>query len=176
MRKKKLGHPCSESSSFSSLLWQTRPIRLVYKSESECWTGFPIFPNAVVQAAAQHTRVMAIDCFLDKKRSVVFTTFWGSVSIAQLERHAKKLVANLDFQPTFSQIVDLRELVSTDIGFRSLSHFSDPFSESSRRAVVTATDFVFGIARMYQGMRGNPDNFMFFRDVTTARRWLGLDQ
>jgi hypothetical protein len=122
---------------------------------------------------------MAIDCFLDRNNSIVFTTFWGEVSRAQLVRHAKRLVANAEFEPAFSQIIDLRELVRTDIGFHDLSLFAkecDPFSETSRRAVLTSADFAFGLARMYQGLKGDPDNFMYFKEMSAARRWVGLDR
>ena len=121
---------------------------------------------------------MSIHCFIDRSHSIVFTTLCGAVSFAQIERHAKRLVSNPNFEPTFSQIIDLRELSKSDVAFHQMNQFAkdcDPFSEASRRALLTSTDFAFGMARMYQGLRGDPDNCMFFRDMTSARRWLGLD-
>ncbi len=120
---------------------------------------------------------MSIRCFIDRKHAVVFSTLFGAVSCAQIERHAKTLRSHSDFEPTFSQIIDLRDLLSSDAQYRSLdmiAKYCDPFCYTSKRALLTSTAFAFGMARMYQALRGEPDNFMLFRDMSSARDWLGL--
>jgi len=82
---------------------------------------------------------------IDSARSLVLSRAWDVLTGADLIRHARILAA------------------------------LNPFGAGSRRALVVASDVVFGMARMYQILtEPSPDEFELFRDFDKALDWLGV--
>ena len=110
-------------------------------------------------------------------RSLVLSRAWDVLTGADLIRHARILAADPGFQPHFSQLCDMRdvtEIRADAAGIRELAALN-PFGAGSRRALVVASDVVFGMARMYQILtEPSPDEFELFRDFDKALDWLGV--
>lgn len=110
-------------------------------------------------------------------RSLVITRGWGILTDRDALAHARGLVADPHFAPSFCQLADLRDVVRMDmtgLGIRQLV-LANPFGTGARRAVVAHDDVIYGMARMYQQMRGEtPDAVELFRELDQAIQWLGL--
>jgi hypothetical protein len=113
-----------------------------------------------------------------RARALVITRGWGILTDRDALAHARALVADPYFAPSFRQLADLRDVVRMDMttpGIRQLVH-ANPFGAGARRAVVAHDDVVYGMARMYQQVRGEtPDAVELFRELDQAIQWLGLD-
>lgn len=111
--------------------------------------------------------------------SVVLTRGWGNLTGAELHAHARALAACPEFQPAFRQLADLRgvrTLVASTDDVRKLADLN-PFVPRARRAVLAATDVVFGMARMYQSHLDGPgDSLRVCRHLEDALRWLDLSE
>ncbi len=106
----------------------------------------------------------------------VLSRSWGVLTQALLLAHSRALAGDPRFQPSFAQLSDLREVTDITVtapGVREAAEAS-PFGAGSRRALVASSDFIFGMARMYELFRENATGeVMVFRDVHEALRWLG---
>ena len=114
---------------------------------------------------------------LDISLRLVLSRAWGVLTAEELLAHASALGKDPRFEPDFNQLSDLRDvrgvaLASPDI--RDLARLN-PFGAGARRAIVSATDEVFGLSRMYEMVRDQPsDEIIVFRDLPPALEWLGL--
>lgn len=85
-------------------------------------------------------------------------------------RHCPDYRDDMPFLADVSQC-DLSRLTQDDI--RQISVSPSPFSGSARFALVVADDLGFGMARMFELMRGHDrQESQVFRDTKTALRWL----
>ncbi|MEO8201142.1 MAG: hypothetical protein ABI679_11520 [Gemmatimonadota bacterium] len=114
---------------------------------------------------------------IDPHRHLVLSRGWGVVTNDDFMVHARELTEDPRFQPTFSQLSDLRDAERLELDtftVRRLAAIS-PFGAGSRRALVVSSDLAFGMARMFQTLReGNGEELQVFRDIDAALDWLGL--
>ena len=111
---------------------------------------------------------------LDVPRRLVACRAWGKFTSAELFEHYHLIAADPDFEPTFSQVGDLRDVEEFDMGSSAVEAAADlgVFSTTSRRALVVAHDLQYGIARMYatfSELAGQ--NMKVFRDYDAALKW-----
>ncbi len=122
---------------------------------------------------------MPVTYRINSSLRMVFSRGEGEVTEAEILDHRRRLREHQDFQPSFSQLVDLREVTKAALSLadmRVIASRTNLFNEESRRALVAQNDAVFGLARMYQMLREEgPEKIMVFREMPEARRWLGLD-
>ena len=122
---------------------------------------------------------MPVTYRINSSLRMVFSRGEGEVTEAEILDHRRRLRENQDFQPSFSQLVDLREVTKAALShadMRVIASRTNLFNKESRRALVAQNDAVFGLARMYQMLREEgPEKIMVFREMPEARRWLGLD-
>jgi hypothetical protein len=115
---------------------------------------------------------------IDRARRVVLSTAMGTVTDEELQTHMRGLAADPNFDPTYRQLVDLRDVSKVDVtsgGLRALGR-SNPWKAPTRRAVVCERDVVFGLARMYELLTGDdPHEVRVFREISEALDWLALD-
>ena len=115
---------------------------------------------------------------IDRARRLVLSTATGTVTDEDLHTHMRRLAADPNFDPTYRQLVDLRDVSNVDVtsgGLRALGS-SNPWKEPTRRAVVCERDVVFGLARMYQLLTDDdPHEVQVFREISEALDWLALD-
>ena len=112
---------------------------------------------------------------IDKARGLVTTTASGFLTAADILAHQRKLLADPNFDPTCSQIVDCSAVTGIDLSpddVRAVTAVTI-FSAHSRRAVVVATDEQFGFARMFKMMREAQGEYgiRVFRDRAEALAW-----
>ena len=118
---------------------------------------------------------MPIDYTIDTQRQLVRTRAWGIVTALEWLAYTDRLKADTDFLPSFDQLADFTEVTELAIppGAESQIVAASAFSKDSRRAAAASTDFVFGMARMYQGNLPDGDRIKIFRSLKEAEEWLG---
>ncbi len=98
---------------------------------------------------------MSIRYALNPRARLVTTVFEGSPTLVEGLQHCKMLRNDPRFSPFFSEIVDLTNLVGTDLSFSSLNvladqRLGDPFSRHARRALIAPSELGQCIAQMYR--------------------------
>jgi hypothetical protein len=114
---------------------------------------------------------------IDPEHRLVISAAWGILRGEELVAHARALKAEPGFEPSFAQVADLRGITEVLVGSAGLLSLArhNPFGAGSRRAVIVATDVVFGMARMYGLMSDDtPDELRVFREEAEALEWLGI--
>lgn len=116
---------------------------------------------------------------IDKPLGLIITKGQGVLTGQDIRTHRQRLLDDPNFDPSYNQIIDLRDVVKFAVVGAEMSGIATDsiFNEKSRRAIVAEKDVDFGMARMYE-MYGeaNPSQVIVFRDMAEARRWLGLDE
>jgi hypothetical protein len=121
---------------------------------------------------------MSATFHIDTTLGVVFSHARDSVSDEDLLSHQRQLRQDPDFQSDLLQLYDfraVREIKISEQGMRQLA-YGNPFGRGSRRAFVVDGDYAYGIARQFQALTDESmHELAVFRDMDTARAWLGLD-
>lgn len=114
---------------------------------------------------------------IDTSLGIVFSSASGTLSDEDLIRHQRALACEPHFRPAMKQLADAREVtevLATASGVRTMIA-GNPFGKGAQRAFVTDNDTIFGLARMFELGRTNPqDEFRVFRTMAEARAWLNL--
>jgi len=121
---------------------------------------------------------MPISNHIDVARGTVSSTFSGAVTVEEVRALAEALRDDPDFRPDLNQMIDLRATevaISTD-DIKGLARIS-PFGEGSRRALVVASDVLFGLSRICEiwGEESGAEVDVF-KDYQEAMAWLGLEE
>ena len=114
---------------------------------------------------------------IDLARSLVLSRGWGVLTDGELLAHVRALTIDPRFVPNFHQLADLRDVADVEVTPSTVKEMArlNPYGNGSRRAVVVTSDLLFGMARMYQILRDEPDDELeIFRTVDDALRWLGV--
>lgn len=100
----------------------------------------------------------------------------GVLNKEEVIAHRTRLVADPDFDPSFSQLVDFRHNTSFEFSAGELRQLADhdPFSISSRRAFLMPNDLGYGLGRMYEVFReaAGEHGIRIFRDLDEALDWV----
>jgi len=116
------------------------------------------------------------DFSVDKDRRLVVVKFKGSVTVQEISQYVENLVAHPHFDPSFSEITDLRAVQHFDLqanDFLILADQIDPFSLTAKRAFVVQTSLQSQAARMHKFLRAHR-TIEIFESVAQAEAWLGL--
>ena len=122
---------------------------------------------------------MPVEYSIDSGNGVVICRWIGRVTISEIIANAERLRVDPRFDLHYSELMDMSGFTGTNVTSSSLGGViqkADPFSAGSRHAVIAPGKPAFGIARMYQSLRGEDQNFAVFRNDDDARNWLGLTQ
>jgi hypothetical protein len=116
---------------------------------------------------------------IDTPRRLVLTTACGALTDEESRTHVRELTADPEFDPSFRQLADFREVTSvelTNAGVRAVAR-KNPWKAGARRALVCDQNVLFGIARMFELLSdGGEDEIQVFREMSDAQAWLGLDK
>lgn len=116
---------------------------------------------------------MQVDQDIDNDKQTVVMTVSGTLSDEGLLSLADRLEKTPHAARTFSLLIDLRfadgSKVTTD-GVRKMASRRLVLPPGTRRAVVVPSALGFGMARMYELLRGE-GAFRVFMDYDRARRW-----
>ncbi len=122
---------------------------------------------------------MPVQFEIDQRKRLVISTASGEVTFNDVRKHQDALLAHPDFNPEFDQVFHFTDTaslkVSSSAEVREIAT-RQVFAETSRRALVAPTDFIFGISRMYEtyySMLKNPAQTRVFDNLKTALEWLG---
>jgi hypothetical protein len=88
---------------------------------------------------------------IDKGQRLVMTTASGVVTRAEAEAHQEQLLNDPDFDPSFSQLIDVTQVTKLEASREDIRALSqrNVFSPNSRRAWVASSDLLYGIGRMF---------------------------
>jgi hypothetical protein len=131
-----------------------------------------------VNIAAASPPCIAFSVNLDARRRVA--TFTGAIGDRELFDAYSTLVREPTYDPSLDDLIDLRGVTHmgvTGAGLhRLIAMFDARDSEgySTRAAIVAPTDVLYGVARMFQTLRGDeiPDEIEVFRSIDVALQWL----
>jgi len=118
---------------------------------------------------------MAVVFTIDPRIRLVSVKFEGNVEPKDVVGYLESLKADPLFEPGFSELVDLTEVLTSAIDFEAamvLAHHVDPFSPTAKRAFVVSQPAIFGAIRMYQMAREDDTNIVILPSIEEARRWL----
>ena len=90
---------------------------------------------------------------IDPRRQVVYSTFYGKLTDAELAGHGRAIASDQDFRPHFSEIVDftaVTELAISESTLAALASNPSLFSESVVHIVVAPTEPLFQMASKYK--------------------------
>ena len=120
---------------------------------------------------------MALAYVVDTGRSLVLSRGFGILTDADLIAHVRALRIDAAFRADMCQLADFRDVTKiaiSPVGVRDLGALN-PWGQGARRAVVVASDYAYGMARMYQMIREpSQDELEIFRGLDHALDWLGF--
>lgn len=90
---------------------------------------------------------------IDPQRKVVYSTFYGEVTDAELLDHGKAIGSDPDFNPEFSEIVDFTSVTNAAVSERALAALAaNPslFKSSVLHIVVAPTEALFQLVSKYK--------------------------
>ena len=111
---------------------------------------------------------------IDRQDRTVRTVFSGVLTRNEVAEQARKLGDDPDFDPAFSELVDLTAASEVRLGnedFRMLAQV-DPFHPESKRAFVVLSAAIYGVTRMFQLLRDSSANIAIFKTTEEAVAWL----
>jgi hypothetical protein len=126
---------------------------------------------------------MPIRIRVDPAARVRHSVLEGTVGDDELVDAYAGVLDDPDFDPTLNDLVDARAVRRVDVtpsGVRRLAALIqqvDRLSLPTKVAVVAADNVAYDMARMYEAVRAGqnaPAEHRVFRDMSDARRWLGL--
>jgi hypothetical protein len=115
---------------------------------------------------------------IDPGRRVVIFRVSEVMTIAGVEATRQEVKNAPLFDPTYDQVVDIRDVTEVRAGRQQIWKSADQsvFSPKSRIAVVVTRDhlLIFGLARMYELIRNavDPGRVRLFGSVEDAEAWL----
>jgi len=117
---------------------------------------------------------------IDKKRRLIISTYSGRVTQAEIETSKDQFTHDPDFDPRFSQFVDMTAVVDLDISTDQAKTIAQRkvFSPASRRAFLARDPAVYGMYRLmeaYHSMAKGEEQVYVFYDRKEALKWLGLE-
>jgi hypothetical protein len=113
---------------------------------------------------------------IDKQRRLVISTVLDKLTVADALGHQEKLLKDPDFDPGFSQIIDVTRATLSGLEASDIRKIAERnvFSPGSRRAIVVSTNLAFGFGRMFETLRedAGENGIRVFRDLDEAVDWI----
>jgi hypothetical protein len=123
---------------------------------------------------------MAAVYHIDKEARMVFSTGSGAFGYDDAVGHMSRLKADPDFDPSFSQLIDFRELTELTLTHDQIAELStvEVFLPEARRAFLVSTAEQFGLARVFQAYRSarGDQSIRVYTDPGEAYAWLGFEK
>lgn len=113
---------------------------------------------------------------IDKERRLVMCSGTGVFNLEEALTYRARLLADRDFDPSYSQLLDFTHITRFDLTGSDLRQLAqdDPFSSDSRRAFLVTSDLGFGLGRMYEILResNGEHRIRVFRNLEQALDWV----
>lgn len=121
---------------------------------------------------------MPADFIIDEQNRAVFSFGTGVFSLADAVGHMDRLSSDPLFHPDFNQIIDFTALTAVDLTPDQIRELAkrNIFSPKSRRSYVVASDYQFGLSRMFATLRENEGEpgIITFRDLPSGIIWANV--
>lgn len=122
---------------------------------------------------------MPVSYRIDVAQAFILSEAVGVVTDQDLLDHQQQLRADPACKPWFRELFDFTGATANEVTGRCIRQLAiAPFlGKGSKRALVVPNDSGFGLARMFQTLREDHEGeaIEIFRDLATARAWLGLE-
>jgi hypothetical protein len=113
---------------------------------------------------------------IDKEHRVVLSTASGVFDLAAALAHQDQLLADPDFDPSYSQLIDYSHVTEVKIDANDIRKLAERsvFWPCSRRAIYVTRDIEYGFARMFEMLRENAGEkgIRVFRNLDDALAWI----
>lgn len=113
---------------------------------------------------------------IDKEHRVVLSTASGVFDLAAALAHQDQLLADPDFDPSYSQLLDYSHVTDVRIDANDIRKLAERsvFWPCSRRAMYVTRDIEYGFARMFEMLRENAGEkgIRVFRNLDDALAWI----
>ncbi len=120
---------------------------------------------------------MPVEHVIDEKQGLVLTTLRGSVTFDEFVRHLQALASDPTFDPNMLELLEANDVETDEFNIDQMMSFKDShvWGPKARRAMVTNSDLVFGLFRMFQITSAHEHGeIALFHNLDEARCWLGL--
>ena len=114
---------------------------------------------------------------IDVARRLALSRMWGVFTAQDLFDHYNRLAADPAFDPSFSQLVDLRDVERVELETPVIRRHAleGLFHSSAQRALVVSSAHHYELARTYAAFAEYASQKVrVFRDMHDAEEWLGL--
>ena len=119
---------------------------------------------------------MPYEYSVDPGRRLVRVRMWGELTTAEILTVVQRLIDDPGISANFSQLIDLTDASVTAItGDHVRQIASSNLDPISRRAFVTPNSLIYGLARMFESLRGArhaPERIAVFTTLQEAEAWL----
>ena len=113
---------------------------------------------------------------IDKERRLVLSSGSGVFDLDEARSHQERLLADPEFDPTYSQLMDFTHVTRIELTAADIQHLAvrNIFSPDSRRALLVPNDLAYGLGRMYEILRGaaGERGIRVFRNLEDALDWV----
>jgi hypothetical protein len=121
---------------------------------------------------------MPTSYWIDLEHKIVVSRAWGVLTDAEMREHHRELAADPFYDGAFLHLSDVRLVTRLVAGTESagLGAWAWRCLAGQRRAIVTATDEQFGLARLFASYAETVGGIVeVFRSWTAAVMWLDTD-
>ncbi|MFA5834969.1 MAG: hypothetical protein WDA22_15945 [Bacteroidota bacterium] len=116
----------------------------------------------------------------DIETNIRTATYSGSISDGELIASYQALLTRPDYNPTAKDLVDLRLVDRFNVSSEALRNLismynpKDRLGHRPRLAIISASDFTYGMSRIYEMLRGDEvsEEIHIFRNYDDAVLWL----
>ena len=117
---------------------------------------------------------MGIEFKIDPDAGVIYVKVLGTIVVKEVEAVRAQWQSHPDFRTGLDMIYDFREGFAKLTGEEAhrLAQYFKTARPVRRLAIVAVEAFAWG--RIYQGWTGDDVNLKVFKDMQSAREWLGL--
>ena len=112
---------------------------------------------------------MGLEFKIDTEAGVVYTVGRGTITVNDVVEFRQQLKSHTGYNKNYCYLVDYREAIID----RSTSEARQLARPLLAKVAVVAGEQSYPFARMVQGWTRD-DSLMVFRDMASAREWLGL--
>ncbi|HLW99228.1 MAG TPA: hypothetical protein VKR82_11315 [Candidatus Acidoferrales bacterium] len=119
---------------------------------------------------------MPVQYKIEKERRLVLSTASGVLTPEDIFAHQRKLAKDPDFDPKFSQLSDFTHVTELDLTQQDVQKIAEAtlFAPDARRALVVKDKRAFGLARMFEVLRGDKGDrgIVVFGDYDEGLAWV----
>jgi len=123
-----------------------------------------------------HKSAMPAFYKIDRDRQLVLSSGTGILNKTEALALQNRLLADSDFDPSFSQLLDFTHITQFDFTAADVHQLAlhSIFSVDSRRAILVPNDLGFGLGRMYGILReaAGERGIRVFRELEDALDWV----